>query len=437
MKRISALMLLFILLFSGCGWETQSGLFALPELPEKQKMLLDVVSKVREGGYEYAEPLSGINRQSLQLVDVDGDAVEEGIAFLKDVFEEHHTYIYIFKNIDNRYEMVGSVSGPEKEIYSVSYSNILDNTGYEMIVEWGSAGDSEHPITVYNLDGNRIKEMLGINAIRYSISDTDNDGKKDLIAIGNGENGKKVEIYSASEEHTFEKCGATELSKDSGGIVKIMSGKLASDINGVFIESEKDGGIVTDVIAYKDGKYVNIIPDGVRCETKAFCADLNGDGTIEIPTSLALKEKELMSDKTYFWNAVDVNGLLLPVAFTYHDYDDGWYVSLPIAWARNIVVRRSVVDVGQVEIKFLTHEHISDSDEYLEASLFSIYILNGENKEGHEAEIADFRIAEKDNSVYAAKIHSPNYLATAIDKEFIINSFNILESDWASDGLFS
>ncbi len=437
MKRISALMLFLILLFSGCGWETQSGLFALPELPEKQKMLMGVVSEVREGGYEYAEPLSGINRQSLQLVDVDGDAVEEGIAFLKDVFEEHHTYIYIFRNIGDRYEMVGSVAGPEKDIYSVSYSNILDNTGYEMIVEWGSAGDSEHPITVYNLDGNNIKEMLTLSAIRYSVSDIDNDGKKDLIAIGNGNGGKKVEIYSGSDELTFEKRGSAELSKGSESIIKIMSGKLASDINGVFIECEKDGGIVTDVVAHKDGKYVNIIPEGVFCKTKAFCADLNGDGTIEIPTSLGLKEKDLLGDKTYLWNIVDENGLLIPASFTYHDYDAGWYVSLPIAWARNIVVKRSNVDVGQVEIKFLTYEQINDSDEYLEAALFSIYMIKGENRGEYESQLSDFRIAEKDKTVYAAKIYSPNYLATAIDKEFIIKAFNILESDWVSDGLFS
>ena len=62
MKKAFVLALLFVLILAGCGEDTQSDIFALPEMPETQGALLETVEQVRLEGFEYAEPRSGINR---------------------------------------------------------------------------------------------------------------------------------------------------------------------------------------------------------------------------------------------------------------------------------------------------------------------------------------------------------------------------------------
>lgn len=50
-----------------------------------------------KGSAEYIAPLSGENRQTIQLVDVDGDGVQEAVAFFRDTTSENPLKIVIFK----------------------------------------------------------------------------------------------------------------------------------------------------------------------------------------------------------------------------------------------------------------------------------------------------------------------------------------------------
>ena len=109
-------------------------MFALPEMPEMQKTLIETVDSVRGGGFEYSEPRYGLNRQSLQLMDLDGDGEEEGIAFLRDVTDTYKTYIYIFEKDEQGFTLFDIIEGSEKELYTVSYSDLLGRDGYEIIV---------------------------------------------------------------------------------------------------------------------------------------------------------------------------------------------------------------------------------------------------------------------------------------------------------------
>ena len=84
MKKVYAMLLICAFLLGGCS-SNSSDILAMPEMPQMQRELIETVDSVRGGGYEYSEPRSGLNRQPLQLMDLDGDGEEEGIAFFRDV----------------------------------------------------------------------------------------------------------------------------------------------------------------------------------------------------------------------------------------------------------------------------------------------------------------------------------------------------------------
>ena len=107
-------MLIFTLLFAGCANSMPTDLFAVPEMSEMHRALLDTVESVRAEGFEYAEPRSGFNRQPLQTMDLDGDGEEEGIVFLRDVVDTYKTFIYVFENSNSAFSVFDIIESDER-----------------------------------------------------------------------------------------------------------------------------------------------------------------------------------------------------------------------------------------------------------------------------------------------------------------------------------
>lgn len=67
---------------SGCAFNASAEeMYTPPQLPAEYTELQTQIDAILAGGAEYAAPTSGTNIQSVQMVDLDGDAVEEAVAF--------------------------------------------------------------------------------------------------------------------------------------------------------------------------------------------------------------------------------------------------------------------------------------------------------------------------------------------------------------------
>ena len=433
MKRICSLILICVFLFSGCGSGTSSDMFAVPEMPEMQSRLIETVESVLGGGFDYSEPRSGLNRQPLQLMDLDGDGEEEGIAFLRDIQETFKTFIYIFENGEDGFVLFDIIEGSENELYTVSYSDVLGENGYEIIVEWGDNGDGSRPVTGYDLGDGAAETLLEISAHPYSVSDIDGDGGNDFLAVVKRGERFYADVYTVSGEK-LEKRSSAPLASGNGKILRIKTGMITPGKNGVFIERENGDGVITDVIAYGKDGFVNLLPDGDICVTRAACADVTGDGVLEIPKETERNALRGVTNRTYRWSTVAENGSLIPSAFTYHSYSEGWYLLLPTSWSGSVYASRSVTRAGEIEISFTTRELMQgDTDEAIEAPLFSLYILTGGSREAYAAEEGRFIVAEREDRIFVAEIESESYLATKIDEAFIKSALKNIESEWFSE----
>lgn len=437
MKRICAILLICVFVFGGCGSSTSSDMFALPEMPEMQKALIDTVGSVLGGGFDYSEPRSGLNRQPLQLMDLDGDGEEEGVAFLRDVADTYKTFIYIFEKSESGFSLFDIIEGSEDELYTVSYTDIIGKNGYEIIVEWGADGDGSHPVTVYNLTDAGTEKLLEISAMQYSVSDIDGNGKNDFLAVVKRGEGEFADVYTA-EDGKVSISARVPLSPGDGRLLRIKTGLAGSGRNGVFIQREEERGVVTDVISHDGEAFVNMLPDGDICSSRALCADVTGDGIIEIPTEAETDTPDGAANRCYRWSMLSGTGTLKPSAFTYHAYSEDWYLLMPLAWSGSVRAERSVRRSGESVIHFSTHETVrGDTDEQLKAPLFTIYVLTGSSRGQYAAEEGRFIISEREDTVFAASISSESYLATEINEEFIKSIFKNSESEWFSEILFA
>ena len=95
------------LLLGGCAMNVSTDkLYALPSLPAEYASLEAEINALLSDGAEHAAPISGSNLQSVQMVDLDGDGVEEAVAFFRKATDERPVKIYFFRSNGDSYEAV-------------------------------------------------------------------------------------------------------------------------------------------------------------------------------------------------------------------------------------------------------------------------------------------------------------------------------------------
>ncbi len=431
MRKITAFLLMCILLLGGCN-DRSSDMLAMPEAPETQKQLVDIVKSILERGYEYSELRSGINRQPLQLVDLDGDGKDEGIAFLRDSVNTYKTFIYIFKANDSDFRLYDIIEGPENNLFAVAYTDVIGKEGYEIVAEWDSGDPESKIVRVYNLGDNGVELLLDISAMNYAISDLDGDGKSEFAAIARRQGKVFADIYVSSEGE-IKNAKKIPLSGKGGELLRITTGNVVKNRNGIIIERKFELGKIFDVIAYDGDSFVNMLPDGKVCLSYATCEDVDGDGIIDIPEEPFETYAENAMNKCYMWKNFDENGNLRISAFTYHSFADNWYLLLPVSWSNSVSASWTIERTGCVRIHFSTREPLNDdAGGFFEAPLFTLYVLDGENQR-LISERGSFTIAEHNGEILRAEVVSNSYLGIKIDEALIKSMFKKRESEWLSE----
>ena len=93
------LLVVCLLGLGGCVFGSVDEMYALPKSSEAYVNLQAKINEEKGTG-EYIAPLNGENRQTIQLVDVDEDGIQEAVAFFRDADADTPLRIVIFKQDD-------------------------------------------------------------------------------------------------------------------------------------------------------------------------------------------------------------------------------------------------------------------------------------------------------------------------------------------------
>ena len=107
MKRmlLAVLAAAMSLVLSGCFVKTVDELYTLPKHSDEYNRLEQAIDQVMSSqNASYAAPVSGMNQQSVQLADLDGDGTEEAVAFLKTTGDKP-LKACIFSRVDEDYQL--------------------------------------------------------------------------------------------------------------------------------------------------------------------------------------------------------------------------------------------------------------------------------------------------------------------------------------------
>jgi hypothetical protein len=119
--------LLAVWLCSGCAMRTVDQMYAVPKRSAEYHDLQIAIDVAMEG-IEYCAPLSGENRQAVQMADLDGDGQEEYILFAREN-SDHPLKIFIFNRADGQCTLRETVESQGTGFELVEYVDIDGKPG--------------------------------------------------------------------------------------------------------------------------------------------------------------------------------------------------------------------------------------------------------------------------------------------------------------------
>lgn len=426
------LLILAVLLLSGCNMRTVDELYYLPKRSEAYTNLQTLIDQVMVGK-EYSAPLSGENRQIVQMVDLDGDDVVEYLLFARDN-DDKPLDIYIFAGEDGEYTLLDSIESTGTAFEQVEYIQMDADGGYEIVVGRQVSDQVLRSVSVYTMQGGEVEQCVTANYSKFVCHDLDADGFSEMLLLrpGDAESDNGIAELYGIEDHTMERSAEVNMSEPSDAIKRIMVGKLNDGIPAVYVASDVNGSaIITDVYAIVDGAFTNVSfsnESGTSVQTLrnyyVYADDIDEDGVLELPSLITMKlpENTNTNANQYLirWYAMASDGSEIDKLYSYHNYVGGWYMCLD----SELAPRMSVVQQGS------SYEFsIWDEKEEVSEKLMTVYVLTGQKRDEQAAIDNRFVLHRTESTVYAANLEvaSASY---GISKDGLINSFRLILQDW-------
>ena len=424
--------LLMLLCLSGCYLKTGEELYSLPQPPEDYLDLQNALSAVLDEGAEYAAPVSGANRQSVQLVDLNADGEKEAVAFFRGT-GDRPLRLCIFQKADNAYQLCATIDGAGRAIDSVEYINIDGQPGLEIILGWQVSDSVAQYLGVYALDGWRVTELMSSSYSEYCTVDLDSDGQSELFLLkGDAEGRTGVAQLYRYDGSQMEKEPDVAMSVSVDNLRRLITGYMEPGVMAVFAASSyEQSGIVTDVFVLQDDLFYNasVSPDGSGLSAQTvrnyyiYADDIDSDGIIELPMPIQLPSREGEGFWAISWYNLTLEREQVPKRLSYHNYSAGWYLELPESWQDELTVYRTEGNAGWI----YTFARWNGEEEE-PTPLMHISPISGS---GARLSNGWFVLGTVSDVTYAALIPPEmEEWSEGLSKEDLIDRFHVIRYDW-------
>lgn len=433
MKRLLWMLLplmALLLCLSGCLFGDVEELLAVPAPPAAYQSLQARIAG-EQGEAEAIAPLGGENRQSVQLVDLDGDGRQEAVAFFRDpAAGKTPLQVVIFRqDRSERYHVSDRIAGAGNDIASVDYADLVGDEGCEVLVTW-QASAAVRSLAAYSLNGSEPAELLRESCDRYFTGDLDGDDKNELLLARTGEDGEtptRVLCWDQKGDG-MKKADEVSLSGDIEEILCWTEGALSDGTPAVFVTSRLgEDRRLTDILCVEDGKVINcVLPEDIE-QSGAVCpdwalaapADLTGDGITDVPVAVPVSgfgEQEEERFSWLNWRQYRPDGTSGVVLRTCCDPNGEWYLELPAHWtgklAQSVAQRK-----GESRVML--------AREGEEKPFLTIRCLTGEDRGDRSKGDGQILLYAESGRLYTAQL-APEVWDCGMEREDLIEGFHVV-----------
>lgn len=429
---LTVLLLLLASIFTGCSMRTVDEMYRLPQRSRRDDNLQSTIDEAMSG-LHYAAPIAGENQQTVQLADLNGDGEVEYIVFARDAANKA-IRILIFSQLQDDFRLAAVIESHGSAFEQVEYVDMDGKPGMEMVVGRQVSDQILRSLSVYNFSDGTPEQMMTASYLKYLTCDLNEDGKTELLLIQPGESDADrgvVTLYS-HDKGGMERSKEVLLSASASSVRRIMTSRLESGENAVFVASSVDeSAVITDVFTVRDNNLANISfsrESGNSVQTLrnyyVYADDIDGDGVLELPSLITMRpiRSSTSAGQQYLirWYSMDINGQKHTKRHTFHNYVGGWYLELEDGWAERV----SVIQASGSYWFYVWDVNFENAE-----LAFSIHVLSGPDREEAAEMDNRFVLHRSEGVIYAARLESAaaDYLIT---NEDLTPCFHLIHQAW-------
>ena len=429
---LTVLLLLLASIFTGCSMRTVDEMYRLPQRSRRDDNLQSTIDEAMSE-LHYAAPIAGENQQTVQLADLNGDGEVEYIVFARDTANKA-IRILIFSQLQDDFRLAAVIESHGSAFEQVEYVDMDGKPGMEMVVGRQVSDQILRSLSVYNFSDGTPEQMMTASYLKYLTCDLNEDGKTELLLIQPGESDADrgvVTLYS-HDKGGMERSKEVLLSASASSVRRIMTSRLESGENAVFVASSVDeSAVITDVFTVRDNNLANISfsrESGNSVQTLrnyyVYADDIDGDGVLELPSLITMRpiRSSTSAGQQYLirWYSMDINGQKHTKRHTFHNYVGGWYLELEDGWAERV----SVIQASGSYWFYVWDVNFENAE-----LAFSIHVLSGPDREEAAEMDNRFVLHRSEGVIYAARLESAaaDYLIT---NEDLTPCFHLIHQAW-------
>ncbi len=433
-----ALIIMSLLLLCGCGDDSVENSLRVPVLPAEFVEFNDEIDKIKNAGFELITPNGGTNRQSVQLADLDGDGVDEGIAFFRELGNSYKVYTYFFKKTDEGYGIEAMIEGSGDTVENVTYADLLGNGNNEVIIGWGMSESGAKSVGAYSVADGAATKLCEVASLYHIVYDLNYDMISDLCVVYEDptDGAQKIALYSEYDGSVLFRASAP-LSSKSDTILRIRASYVGDMQPAIFVEKRyHSAGVITDVIIWNKDFLKNITYSDTALESEKtariyelYCEDVDADGTLEVPMPQLMNTvgQPVQGEPLQgtIWYGINGNAYERR-AYTFRLAAEKWSMSLPLDWEGKcsaIYHKKATTNLTT----FYSYRQDGVSEE-----LFSIVAITGDNRESNMEKLGLHKLLDRNGTLYAVEIKKKRYLGYDITPEMLIERFSYRESEWST-----
>ena len=436
-KRILGGLLLVVCLLGlgGCVFGSVDEMYALPKSSEAYVNLQAKINEEKGTG-EYIAPLNGENRQTIQLVDVDEDGLQEAVAFFRDADADTPLRIVIFKQDDQgEYQVYARIQGVGSEIDSIEYVDLGGAGESDVLVSW-QAGSSLRTLVGYTITDGQPTEIMRSAYDRYLTADLDGDGQEEVVLAQAEEESSSTRIeYYDSRDGVLTLTATSPLSDGTTDISSWSAGWLEETVPALFVTSYFGRDVLlTDVFVLDDQQGLRNIawnPETRRSDstfhyyTGVAPEDINGDGLVEVPvarTVAAYGESSVDQFWWLDWIHYQTDGTQTVMTTTYHS-GDGWYLDIPAAWNEVGDITMCQQESSTIGVRSVTFARGGQDEESTPEPFLEICCLTGGDRSRQADQSNRFTLYEDATIIYTAEFLDSSW-DCGLNEETMLTSFH-------------
>lgn len=426
-KRNILVLLLAVVLLSGCSLRTLDDLYQVPRRSDEFNNLQSAIDR-NLGALEYCAPQSGKNLQAVQMADLDGDGVQEYLLFAKGSTEKP-LQILIFQMKAGEYVLADTIQSHGSAFDLVEYARMDDRPGFELIVGCQISEQVARSVCVYGFQDGKAVSQMAANYTKFITCDLTNDERSELLVLRPGESDEDnglAELYQFTAG-TLARSSQVSLSESADRLKRIEWGFLQSGETAVYVDMAVGASsVITDVFSVIDGQFTSITADKVQTlrNDYVYAEDIDSDGVVEIPGLIKMRppfgRNTPAMQHLIRWYAISADAQLVDKRYTYHNLHSGWYITLNSDWGQRVAVTQQ----GSAYEFFVWNEDFSSCRKIL-----TVYAFTGTDRKEQAVQDGRFAVYQDDSLVYAALLEEAA-AEYGINQQNMINRFHLIRQDW-------